>query len=99
VKIDARCARPAGRMWIAPDGALMRPVQDCSTTYGGAIRVQRVVRLDDERFEETDLGPIDAPAGLGALPFHTLNTEAGLLVVDALRRLPRWRTHDAAGTR
>jgi hypothetical protein len=89
VKIDARHARPAGRMWIDADGALIRPVQDCSTIYGGAIRLQKVTLLDDERFAEVDLGAVEAPPALAAARFHTLNAAGGLQVVDALRRVPR----------
>jgi len=89
VKIDARNARPAGRMWIDTDGSLIRPVQDCSTIYGGAIRLQKVTLLDDERFAEIDLGEVKAPAELARARFHTLNAASDLLVVDALRRVPR----------
>jgi len=76
-------------MWIDTDGSLIRPVQDCSTIYGGAIRLQKVTLLDDERFAEIDLGEVKAPAELARARFHTLNAASDLLVVDALRRVPR----------
>jgi hypothetical protein len=91
VKIDARSARPAGRMWVDADGCIVRPVQDCSTIYGGAMRLQRVTALDDEDFEEVDLGEISVPTELAVSRFHTLNADGGMVVVDAMRRVPRRR--------
>ena len=83
-------------MWVDSDGALMRPVQDCSTIYGGSIRLQRVVALDEARFEEVDLGPLSTPNELAESRFHTYNSEESLQVVDVLRRLPRGRSQAAA---
>ena len=45
VRIDARNSRPAGAVFEV-DGRLMRPVQDCSAVYGGALRFMEIVCLD-----------------------------------------------------
>ncbi len=34
------------------DGALYRPAQDCSVTYGGAVVINRIDRLTPEEFSE-----------------------------------------------
>src|SRR5262249_28417338 len=44
VKTDVRSARPGGSPFVV-DGELYRPAQDCSTSYGAAVSIQRVTRL------------------------------------------------------
>jgi hypothetical protein len=88
VKIDARAARPAGAMW-SHAGRLFRPVQDCSATYGGAVSVQEVIRLDEVSFEEREAWRIAAPGPRAGTPLHTLNSAGGFTVIDRLRL--RWR--------
>ena len=51
VKIDVRSSRPAGTPFVR-DGVLYRPAQDCSRGYGGAVVINRVVRLDETAFVE-----------------------------------------------
>jgi hypothetical protein len=81
VLIDASAARPAGAI-VRKDGALWRPVQDCTRGYGRALRLARIDRLDPEGFEQT-LGP---PIGSGPLwpggRLHTLNRAGSLEVID-----------------
>ncbi|WP_198350867.1 glucosamine inositolphosphorylceramide transferase family protein [Flavisphingomonas formosensis] len=45
VRLDRAGARPGGRPFLL-DGGIVLPVQDCSRTYGGAIRLLHVNRLD-----------------------------------------------------
>ena len=48
--IDNRAgARPGGTPFIGPDGRVTLPVQDCSRTYGGAIRFVRFTALSPDR--------------------------------------------------
>ncbi|MEO8316422.1 MAG: formyl transferase, partial [Pseudomonadota bacterium] len=49
VRVDLAGARPAGRAMLI-DGRLMLPVQDCSSTYGGAVRPLWIERLDELYF-------------------------------------------------
>jgi hypothetical protein len=49
VRIDRSGARPAGRPYHDADGAVLLPVQDCTTGYGGAVRVLRFTALSPEQ--------------------------------------------------
>jgi hypothetical protein len=85
IKSDTASARPAGKV-IRTSTGLYRPAQDCSAGYGGAIVINRIVRLDPEGFQEEvvkHLAPDPAwpfPHGL-----HTINTSGGRTVIDAKR--------------
>jgi hypothetical protein len=87
---DNRCARPAGAFFF--DGHhWIRPSQDCSRGYGGAIELRRILRLDEEAYAEEPaerLGPEMIPSAMG---IHTWNRGAGLQLADARRRVARWR--------
>jgi methionyl-tRNA formyltransferase len=89
VKSDARCARPAGRLFWW-NGDLYRPSQDCSGQYGAAIVVNKVLQLTTSDYRETAVSRIEpkwAPHLLGA---HTLNSAPGISVVDVLVRRSRF---------
>ncbi len=72
--IDIRGARPAGPPFRA-DGALFRPAQDCSATYGGGIAINRIDVLTPEVFHESLALRLLPEAG-GPFP-HGLHTLAG----------------------
>lgn len=91
VKIDARSVRPAGAMWLS-GGQLYRVVQDCSSTYGGAIHRMHVLRLNEHEFEEVMDPAWEARNKDQIEPWHTCNRFADVTVVDHLRRRARWRT-------
>jgi hypothetical protein len=73
IKCDIGGSRPAGAPLLV-DGELYRPSQDCSSTYGGAVVIQRILTLSPSEFEEVEVLRIEPPAG-GAYPagLHTLN--------------------------
>ena len=89
VKFDVRSARPAGTPF-EHGGQIFRPSQDCSETYGGAIRINRILRLTADEFDEETVAVLrpDAngpyPAGL-----HTLSAFDEWTLIDGKRR--RWR--------
>lgn len=88
VRCGADSSRPGGTP-VQVDGALILPVQDCSRTYGGAIRPLHIHRLDPTGFE-ADAGPaIVAPAGFAPFDegFHTLSAIGDRTLVDVKRRL------------
>jgi hypothetical protein len=85
---DVRRARPAGRPFHIA-GQWYRPAQDCSRRYGYAIRIQRIVRLDDDGFEEETVSILTPDWSAKLLATHTINRTGELTVLDALRR--RWR--------
>jgi hypothetical protein len=87
VKCDLRSARPAGSLFMM-DGALYRPAQDCSVTYGGAVVINRIERLTPEVFVERPVRRL-APAALGPYPhgLHTLSDAGNVTLVDGKRHV------------
>ncbi|CCF82881.1 glucosamine inositolphosphorylceramide transferase family protein [Nitrolancea hollandica] len=85
VKTDIRSSRPAGRPFTR-DGVLFRPAQDCSRTYGGGIKLNRVTRLTPGEFAEEAVTVIQ-PDPTGDYPdgIHTLSEAGGLTFVDGKR--------------
>jgi hypothetical protein len=85
VKCDLRSARPAGPLF-SMEGALYRPAQDCSTTYGGAVVINRVERLSPEEFLEQPIQRL-TPAAHGPYPhgLHTLSGAGNVTLVDGKR--------------
>ncbi len=88
VKSDARCARPAGRLFYW-HGDLYRPSQDCSGQYGSAIVINRVTRLTTAEYREDAVSRVEAKWAPNLLGTHTLNTAPGISVVDVLIRRRR----------
>lgn len=90
VVVDNACARMAGNLWF--DGThWIRPGQDCSAGYGGAVKLRRILDLTPRSYCEQPLGrlgPETLPAASGV---HTFNMAAGLQLSDARRSVERWR--------
>ncbi len=86
VRSDLHKVRPAG-LPFSLNGALVRPAQDCSRTYGGRVQLHRITRLDTMSYEEERLGDIGPRRGW---PFadglHTIALAPGVTVFDAKRR-------------
>jgi hypothetical protein len=85
------------------DGALHRPAQDCSSTYGGGLVVNRVVRLTADAFEEVPVARI-VPTGSwrDAAGCHTLSAWGERTLIDAHWRVicpPALRTELRARVR
>jgi hypothetical protein len=106
VKFDITGARPAGTpFWL--DGALIRPAQDCSQTYGGAVVLNRITALTPTRFAEEPVGRIvPDPRGRYHHGVHTVCVSDGLILVDGkyhrrhwLAPLLRWRIDRASARR
>jgi len=89
VKSDARCARPAGRLFTR-DGALFRPAQVCAPRYGAGLSINRVLRLTPHEYAERQVERILPPAASGLYGLHTLNRAGALTVVDAFIRRRRF---------
>ena len=86
VLINARAARPAGPLWRASDGTLMRPAQDCISDYGSRLTLKRIDRLDPRGFSETIVGQIRFSAESHILGPHTLSRGGGLELIDLYAR-------------
>lgn len=83
IRRDIAGARPGGTPFVA-DGMLCLPVQDCSRTYGGAVRILRFVRLTPDAVD-AELGPaIVIPADtLYREGMHTLAACGPVTLIDA----------------
>jgi hypothetical protein len=75
--VDARLSRPGGAI-IQRGRHLIRPAQDCSRSYGGAVTFCRIDTISTSGFAQTPIGQIDA----GSFGCHTYNRRAGLEVID-----------------
>jgi hypothetical protein len=87
VRTDRAGSRPGGTPILA-GGALGLPVQDCSRTYGGAIRILRIETLTPDAFR-AEAGPPIAPP-VSALDWkdglHTLSACDDVTLIDVKRR-------------
>ncbi len=90
---DRSGARPGGTPFVAADGKLILPVQDCSRTYGGAIRFLRFTELTRQRIKYEHL----ASAVTGKLissthcdGCHTLASCGDLTLIDTKRIVHSW---------
>ena len=86
VRIDRAGARPGGSV-VTIDGMPVLPVQDCSRTYGGALRALRFVELTAEHIR-VELGDrLVAPlcAGRYREGLHTLSACGDVCLIDVKR--------------
>jgi hypothetical protein len=86
VRIDLASARLGGTPQMR-DGTILLPVQDCRSTYGGALRMLLVKTLDEANFVATDHAGLTAPAWMA--PFteglHTLAAAGPVTLIDVKR--------------
>jgi hypothetical protein len=85
VKTDIRSARPAGTPFIH-EGALYRPAQDCSVTYGGRVAINRVLSLSPDNFSEETVNfvePVHDSRYHHGL--HTLSSVGNITLTDGKR--------------
>ena len=82
LKCDISSSRPAGSVLVV-DGALYRPAQDCSLTYGGALVLNHIERLTPSEFREVTVARF-APVSDGPYPhgLHTLNPMGERALID-----------------
>lgn len=90
---DRAGARPGGTPFIATDGTLTLPVQDCSQTYGGAIRFLQFKELGPNHVSCNHLdsiltGDLVAPTHCEGL--HTLAKCGDLTFIDTKRIVRSW---------
>lgn len=92
IKQDLSSARPGGTPFVH-DGALYRPAQDCSKSYGARIVINKILELTPKRFREVRVRTVE-PDSKGPYPLglHTLSAVGALTLVDGLRdRWSNWR--------
>jgi hypothetical protein len=85
---DVRCARPAGAIqrWGT---RLVRPAQDGSRRYGGAISFREIDELSATGYSEHEIARLQ-PGDLGdARATHTYACDGRFEAIDLRRRVPR----------
>ena len=88
--MNAKNARPAGPLFCK-DGLLIRPTQDCSKIYGGAINLCVVEVLTATEFREREFDRIDPELFFKMNGLNTLSATDRLEVIDLKpRRRMRW---------
>ncbi len=90
IKCDITSARPAGTPFWA-GGSLIRPAQDCSRSYGGAVTLNRILELTPSSFREETVAQI-LPDPRGPYPdgLHTLSFVGDSILIDGKRHVFRW---------
>ncbi len=85
VKSDPRSARPAGPI-VRRGSELYRPAQDCSSSYGGAVAWNHIVKLSPTEFEE-EVVRVLRPDPRGRYPngLHTVTGVGDITLVDGRR--------------
>jgi hypothetical protein len=85
VKTDVRGTRPAGPPFVH-EGLLYRAAQDCSTSYGGRVAVQRITRLTPTDYAEELVTVLEASPD-SPFPFgpHTVTPVGDVVLVDGRR--------------
>ena len=69
---------------------LVRPGQDGSRRYGGAVVLCRVDALTPETYRETPIGRIEPDWAPGLLATHTFAFDSRYECLDGLRRVRRF---------
>jgi hypothetical protein len=82
---DVRRARPAGRIFVR-DGKLIRPAQDSSRHYGGAIVLNEIQALTQDDYREVVVGRIDPGWARRARATHCFSSDGAYEVIDGYRR-------------
>lgn len=83
VRCDTRSSRPGGTPLMIGN-RIMLPVQDCSQTYGGAVRPLWIDRLDEGSFSARAGEPLELPNGApsNCEGMHTLSACGPVTLVD-----------------
>lgn len=87
VRVDRASSRPGGTPFEDREGGFILPVQDCTATYGGAIRPLKLLELSPHSFSAEAGAAITPPSQ--AAPFldglHTLSACGELTLLDVKR--------------
>lgn len=93
---DLHGARPGGTPFVSSDGDIILPVQDCSRTYGGAVRLLWITNVTPETTVITRLVP-QVTGGMFSETHregcHTLSRCGDVTLIDAKRITRSWTRH------
>jgi hypothetical protein len=85
VKTDIHSSRPAGTPFVN-NNFLLRPAQDCSSTYGGRVVLNRILKLTPSEFQEEAVSTVE-PSRQGPYPdgLHTVSAAGEITLIDGKR--------------
>jgi hypothetical protein len=78
---DASSARPAGKIYLK-DGKLIRPSQDCTFSYGYAIKLNEIVELNEQIYKERTISEIKPNWLKDNRGTHTYNFNEDIEIID-----------------
>lgn len=87
---DASNGRMAGKIF-EHNGNLYRPAQNSSINYGYGFNFNKIVTLSPTSYIEELVSTVTPDWDKTVLSTHTYNRANGVTVIDALRRIPRFR--------
>ena len=87
IQTDLRHCRPAGRLFRR-QGKLLRPAQDGSSRYGGALWLMEVTTLTPETYREQPLLRLGPEWLAGNLCLHHRDATERFEVIDGMRQRP-----------
>jgi len=79
---DVKTSRPAGKIFIE-DGKIIRPSQNSSLRYGYGLSFNEIITLNEEVYEERQIGQILPRWDKKIGGTHTFNRAGDLTVIDA----------------
>ena len=82
---DVRNARSAGKIFTR-NGNLFRPSQDCSKRYGYRIKINKIMKLSEDEYEEMEIDSINPDWDKNIKALHTLNYEKEITINDGCLR-------------
>jgi hypothetical protein len=86
---DVRNSRPAGNIFEYR-GSLYRPAQNSSIRYGYGIKINKIIKMTEEVYEEITIDSIEPHFNRSIIAIHTLNFENNLTMIDAQKRRCRY---------
>lgn len=78
---DVRKSRPAGKIF-RQKGAIYRPSQNSSKSYGYGLKFNQVLKLNETEFEEIEVNSIEPNWDKSIKAVHSFNNEKGLTIID-----------------
>ena len=79
---DVKSARGAGQIFPYK-GNLFRPAQNCANTYGYGMTINKIIKWNEDEYEEEIVNSINPDWEKSIIATHTLTFAGGLSMVDA----------------
>jgi hypothetical protein len=82
---DIRNARSAGKIFKY-NGNIYRPSQNCSKSYGYGFKINQIIVLNENEYEEKEVSSIEPGWDKNIKGVHTFNNSNRLTVIDGVLR-------------